>query len=226
MFLETEEALRIVRQLGVGEAALTTIDSLENEVGRVTWWLGAEGEENERDAEYEFVVPRVSGTNILDVGHADGQILELFPSAIGADQRRNPRVRQGEREVVADLVQGLPFADRSFDTVTCISTLEHVGCGHYGDTSYEVTGVDRAFAELARVSADRILVTVPLFLEIPGFVNRLDLDTLRRWRNFADWRQLQLCIWPSGVGRHLVKVVAATMYVVEGSPSNDETRGE
>ncbi|MGC4192910.1 MAG: class I SAM-dependent methyltransferase [Thermomicrobiales bacterium] len=219
MFLDSDEAIQVVQQLGLPANDLASIETLENNPASITWWLGSEGEENERDAEYDFVVPRVSGTRILDVGHADGQILELFPSAVGVDQRRNAKKHQADREFVADLVRGLPFADRSFDTVTCISTLEHVGCGHYGDAVYDDAGVHKAFAELARVSNERILVTVPLYLEIPGFVNRLGLGTLRRWGTIADWRQLQLCIWPSGVGRHLITVVAAAMYMVK--PAGD-----
>ena len=44
---------------------------------------------------------------------------------------------------------GMPFADQSFDTVFCLSSLEHI------PTSYQ----NRALAELCRVSLDRVILT-------------------------------------------------------------------
>jgi len=47
-------------------------------------------------------------------------------------------------------IEGLPFADRQFETVICTHVLEHV------------LHIDRAVAELRRVSGGRLMIVVPL----------------------------------------------------------------
>jgi len=70
--------------------------------------------------------------------------------------------------VYADL-RALPYADEYFDTIACISTLEHVGMDNTGygsdapPSSDPAREVDLAVAELARVlkKGGRLFVTVP-----------------------------------------------------------------
>lgn len=54
--------------------------------------------------------------------------------------------------LAGDLVQGLPFADHSVPSLSCLHVAEHVGLGRYGD-ELSPSGTHKACAELARVLA-------------------------------------------------------------------------
>jgi ubiquinone/menaquinone biosynthesis C-methylase UbiE len=95
---------------------------------------------------------------LLDVGCGEGVVLRHLDrhlhgvSVIGLDvDGTGLRVAQSQNTV--SLVQGsvydLPFASGSFDLVLCCEVLEHV------------EQPDVAMAELARVSRDRVLLSVP-----------------------------------------------------------------
>lgn len=64
---------------------------------------------------------------------------------------------------VAASLTGLPFADRSIASVSCLHVVEHVGLGRYGDP-LDPMGSTRALAELARVVAPggRLYLSVPV----------------------------------------------------------------
>lgn len=167
---------------------------------------------SEREAEYGFVLPRVRGRT-LDVGFVDGQLMDHFPKAIGADPRASGRY--GEREVEADLVAGLPFVDGAFDTVVCLSTLEHLGMGFYGDPHYGDRPLAAAFRELARVSRGTVLVTVPLRCPIPDFHHDIAVGELMEWaEGVADLTHLTLFWWAEPCGPSRVRHVAAAEYRV------------
>ena len=53
---------------------------------------------------------------------------------------------------IAGSVLGLPFADRSLDSVSCLHVAEHIGLGRYGDP-LDPQGTVKAAAELQRVLA-------------------------------------------------------------------------
>jgi Methyltransferase domain len=112
------------------------------------------------------VVGPLSGT-VVDVGVGEGLCLErlLGPSAPTVGAETAPRVRvigveyrpdkarvarrlPGVAPVVGDAGM-LPLPDGCADLVTCIEVLEHL------------PEVDRAVDELARVAADRCVVSVP-----------------------------------------------------------------
>ena len=65
---------------------------------------------------------------------------------------------------VCNIKRGLPYPDKFFDFVTCISTLEHIGMkgGRYGE-SYDQEGDIKAIREMARVLkvGGRLILTVP-----------------------------------------------------------------
>ena len=133
--------------------------------------LTAPGELDERPIEIAWTLGRYRGERrVLDAGYAFAEPIWL--SAVIAAHPREltgvdlvERAVPGMESVVADLRE-LPFANRSFDVVFCISTLEHVGADNarYGaDAGRDPEGPLRALRELRRVvsSGGRILLTVP-----------------------------------------------------------------
>lgn len=109
---------------------------------------------------------------ILDVGCVDGFVLDAYPQAYGMDQRPAPSgLRNGYIcSDIADVVEADETARMfkpGFDIVTCISTIEHVGLGFYGDpTAHGENGPALAFRSLVRLTAPggHILLTVPIGL--------------------------------------------------------------
>jgi ubiquinone/menaquinone biosynthesis C-methylase UbiE len=104
------------------------------------------------------LVHRARPARMLDVGCGEGVVLRHLDqhlsgvTAIGLDvDGTGLRVAQSQNSV--SLVQGsvyaLPFATGSFDLVMCCEVLEHV------------ERPDAALAELARVSGNRVLLSVP-----------------------------------------------------------------
>jgi SAM-dependent methyltransferase len=133
--------------------------------------LSAPAGMDERPIEMAWTLGRYRGEpRVLDVGYAFAEpvwlaaLLALQPrELIGVDiaEREVP----GMSSVVAD-VRRLPFPDRSFDVVFCISTLEHIGADNtrYGAAEeHDPSGPMAALRELRRVVArrGRILLTVP-----------------------------------------------------------------
>jgi SAM-dependent methyltransferase len=68
-------------------------------------------------------------------------------------------------ESIAGSVLGLPFADRSLESVSCLHVAEHVGLGRYGDP-LDPGGTKKAATELARVlmPGGQLLFSLPIGL--------------------------------------------------------------
>ncbi len=66
-------------------------------------------------------------------------------------------------EPVAGTLLGLPFHDRSLDSISCLHVAEHVGLGRYGDP-LDPRGTEKSAAELQRVlaPAGELLFSVPV----------------------------------------------------------------
>jgi SAM-dependent methyltransferase len=104
------------------------------------------------------VLGPVTGT-VVDVGVGEGLCLERVfggdpgeAHVVGVEYRADKARVAGRLEWVAPVVGDagvLPMPDGCADLVTCIEVLEHL------------PEVDRAVAELARVAADRCVVSVP-----------------------------------------------------------------
>jgi SAM-dependent methyltransferase len=139
---------------------------------------------DERCVEMPWVLSRYRGEQrVLDVGYAFalpaylGALTRLGASGLTGVDLATAEV-PGLEAVRADL-RDLPFEDRAFELILCVSTLEHVG---YDNTEYgleqerDETGIGRSLAELRRIIAPRgrLLVTVPTGLEedLGGFVQR------------------------------------------------------
>jgi SAM-dependent methyltransferase len=134
--------------------------------------LHAEAGTTERDIEIPWVLSRIHGaTSLLDVGYANAPPAYLdaltgagVPRVVGVDLVRADV--PGLESVVGDL-RRLPFGDDTFDVVTCVSTIEHVGLDNsvYGITDRRDTnGMVAAAQEMARVTVPggRVLITTPV----------------------------------------------------------------
>lgn len=102
-------------------------------------------------------------STLLDAGCGDGFLLErlrdLADNCAGVDLSivglKHARERLGSAPLLTQsFLEALPFPDRSFDTVVCTHTLEHV------------KHLDKAIAELQRITARKLIVLVPSQSEV------------------------------------------------------------
>jgi glycosyltransferase involved in cell wall biosynthesis/SAM-dependent methyltransferase len=125
----------------------------------------------ERVVEIPWILSRVGGAErLLEIGYAyaSGHYLSWLlrlpvPHVHGVD--RSTAVVPGLVRTQAD-VRGLPYREGAFDTILCISTIEHIGLDNsrYGIEEARGVGGDTAtLHELERVLAPggRILISVP-----------------------------------------------------------------
>ena len=133
--------------------------------------LHAPASSDERAVEIPWCLARYDGEGrVLDLGYAFAEPAYLAAlTALGAGELVGVDLAEAEvpglRPVVAD-VRELPFTDRSFELVLCVSTLEHVGrdnAVYAVDAPRDGSGDEAALRELHRVLADdgRLLVSVP-----------------------------------------------------------------
>jgi len=121
---------------------------------------------DERAIEIPWCLARYHGERrVLDVGTANA--IPAYVDglrALGAPELVTVDLAQ-PADVIAD-VRRLPFPDRSFDLVFCVSTLEHIGLDNLiygGAAAHDEAGQADALAELLRILGNRgrLLVTVP-----------------------------------------------------------------
>jgi SAM-dependent methyltransferase len=86
--------------------------------------------------------------SVLDVGCGDSYLKKFISGKyIGIDKYGNP-------DIQSDISNGLPFQDKSFDTVVAFDVLEHIDNIHF------------LFDELCRVSKKWVIITLPNMYEI------------------------------------------------------------
>jgi SAM-dependent methyltransferase len=89
---------------------------------------------HDRIVEEPWVVSKARpGERVLDIGSATSRYLVKFPSdckIYGIDIRPGP-AQPGIALMQADLMRS-PFRPGTFDAITCVSTIEHIGCFVYG----------------------------------------------------------------------------------------------
>lgn len=86
---------------------------------------------------------RLFSGKVLDVGCGDCYLKELIQAEYaGID-------KYGKADVLKDISSGLPFEDKSFDTVAAFDILEHIDNIHF------------IFDELCRVSRKWVIITLP-----------------------------------------------------------------
>jgi SAM-dependent methyltransferase len=150
---------------------------------------------DERCVEYPWLFAHQPGGLVLDAGSTLNQrfILDrLLPriAALHVATLAYEGIAYPERDVsyvFADL-RDLPFRDGVFDTVVCISTLEHVGMDNTSYAAGATASGDpvrdrlKAAGELRRVTkpGGRLLITVPYGRrEDHGWLQQLDADDVR-----------------------------------------------
>lgn len=124
---------------------------------------------NERIVEIPFVlqsIPSDRNQRILDVGCTESS-LSLHLASIGyrvtgVDMRDFPYVHPNFRFRRADIMN-VGFEDESFDVVTCVSTLEHIGLGFYSDNEDSDNADKKAISEIERVLRQEgaLILSVP-----------------------------------------------------------------
>lgn len=124
---------------------------------------------NERIVEIPFVMqnlPLNRDLSVLDIGCSESALSIHLASigyrVTGLDMRPFPYVHPSFRFVRAD-VMNMSFQDESFDVVTCISTLEHIGLGFYHDRQGFDDADSKAMKEIYRVLAKDglLIISVP-----------------------------------------------------------------
>jgi SAM-dependent methyltransferase len=150
---------------------------------------------DERVVEYPWVFSRSPAGRVLDAGSTlnHGHILDRLLGRIESlhivTLAPEPQafVERGVSYLFADL-RDLPIRDGYYDTVVCVSTLDHVGMdtSPYGvrepKAADPATEVELAVAELGRVlrPGGRLLVTVPYGRRMDGgWFRQFDRDDLR-----------------------------------------------
>lgn len=144
---------------------------------------------NERIFERPFIFlnlpPPEKNIKVLDVG-CSFSVLSLEMASIGykvwgIDLIDYPFKHPNLEFLKAD-ISAMPFPDNFFDVVAAISTIEHVGIGHYGDPTHE-NGDYKAVNEIRRVlkTGGKFIITVPYGkkMVIENFFRIYDEDELR-----------------------------------------------
>ncbi|HSV43478.1 MAG TPA: class I SAM-dependent methyltransferase [Candidatus Bathyarchaeia archaeon] len=113
---------------------------------------------NERIIEIPFTIKALTaihdGGKVLDLGCMEST-LPLFMAGLGFqvtgfDFREYPYVMPNFEFVKGDILK-LPFADDTYDAVTCVSTLEHIGIGFYDDPQNSAQPDFLAMTQIRRV---------------------------------------------------------------------------
>jgi SAM-dependent methyltransferase len=125
---------------------------------------------NERIVEIPFAIDALAGmaktSRVLDLGCMES-VLPLFLAGLGFqvtgfDFRQYP-YRVPNFKFVQGSILDLPFEKESFDVVTCVSTIEHIGIGFYSDPKDIISCDIQGMLEIKRVlkPGGRLILTVP-----------------------------------------------------------------
>ncbi len=122
---------------------------------------------DERLVAYSFCLASIplERQKILDVG-CHGSPLPVELASLGHETYGIDVLKYGLRHSNLTVIQGdicrMPFADKCFDIVTAISTIEHIGLGRWGDPVWHA-GDREAVSEMKRVlrSGGQLIASVP-----------------------------------------------------------------
>lgn len=136
-------------------------------IRKILVWLGFSPI---RFREQEFVLGNIQngGRRILDVGCAESplpmKLARLGYRVTGIDIREYPMTHPNLTFICGSITDPQVFQgeNRVFDTIVCLSTLEHIGIGFYGDRS-EAAGDKAALQQMFDLLKDegRLILTVP-----------------------------------------------------------------
>jgi len=125
------------------------------------------GYRTSRTVEYDFIIKNIpsKARKILDVG-STGSLLPLELAKQGhtvysIDSRKYHECHPNLTFVRGDILRSF-FPEDFFDLVVCVSTIEHIGLGAYGDPQYE-NGDKLVVKEFGRIlkKGGALLLTAP-----------------------------------------------------------------
>ena len=150
---------------------------------------------------------------LLDVGGTARYVafLSLFLPVTLVDVRETG-LTLGNLTFTQGDVTALPFEDDSAPMVSCLSVIEHIGLGRYGD-AIDPSGAERACSELQRVLAPggRLLVSAPVGDTVQTHFNMhrvLTPEQIEAWLpacdlvNGAEVRSENLRVWCAEFVKH------------------------
>ena len=115
------------------------------------------GYDYSRRVEWKFVLnnlSKIKGQKILDAGCTLSLFiygLSRYGDTFGIDSSGyDENLPANIKFLLADIVR-TPFQDGYFDVISCVSVIEHVGLGSYGDPYYSDDADFRAVNELKRI---------------------------------------------------------------------------
>ncbi len=161
---------------------------------------------NERIVEIPFAlkeIPNDRNARILDLGCVES-ILPLFLASlgykvVGLDVRLYPYFHPNLMFTKGSMLE-LPFKNECYDAVTCISTLEHIGLGFYGDPLLKDIADFKATKEIFRVLkyGGSLILTVPFgksgvssqqriygLLRLKELLKNFKIEILKYYANFS-----------------------------------------
>jgi len=124
------------------------------------WELERHLESEEQLRRFEATAEMISPDTerLLDVGTGNGAFLSFLESGstrldLCGLERSKAAIEASKcrAEIIEGSIDALPFADRSYDTVTALEVIEHLPHAVY----------PKALAEMARVSASQVVISVP-----------------------------------------------------------------
>ena len=137
---------------------------------------------NERILEIPFVATSLgdlpAGSRVIDLGCSESMmpmiLLAMGFKVTGVDCREYPYDMPHFHFDRADILE-LPYADSSFDAATCISTVEHIGLGHYNDPLHETGADGKAMEQVRRIlkPGGRLIFSVPFGKAFQGALQRV-----------------------------------------------------
>lgn len=161
--------------------------------------------QTERIVEIPWLMSHIGyAKDILDIGSCDARYLNDMQSngaRVTSIDTRKYEAPKGVNIIVGDAAELPKGLAHSFDLITCVSVLDHVGLEAYGN-HLDPLKMDKVIAEMHRVlkHKGRLLLTVPFGRDCvtthPGGGQRVfDIKSLLKLFDAKHWNWLSVTYW-------------------------------